>query len=84
MTRYPQQASHFYSFIMPDYPSYQRFAVGTERCNTRSKTTTGGLTMKRNTKIALVMMALSAMAMGSTILHLLTADMVCGSKMPRL
>ncbi len=31
MTRYPQQqASHFYSFIMPDYPSYQRFAVGTE------------------------------------------------------
>ena len=36
------------------------------RCNTRSKTTTGGLTMKRNTKIALVMMALSAMAMGST------------------
>ncbi|AFG42927.1 zinc resistance-associated protein [Escherichia coli 53638] len=36
------------------------------RCNTRSKTTIGGLTMKRNTKIALVMMALSAMAMGST------------------
>lgn len=30
MTRYQQQASHFYSFIMPDYPSYQRFAVGTE------------------------------------------------------
>lgn len=30
MTRYPQQASYFYSFIMPDYPSYQRFAVGTE------------------------------------------------------
>ena len=30
MTRYPPQASHFYSFIMPDYPSYQRFAVGTE------------------------------------------------------
>ena len=30
MTRYPQQASHFYSFIMPDYPSYQRFIVGTE------------------------------------------------------
>ena len=30
MTRYPQPASHFYSFIMPDYPSYQRFAVGTE------------------------------------------------------
>ena len=30
MTRYPQQASHFHSFIMPDYPSYQRFAVGTE------------------------------------------------------
>ncbi|PHL63315.1 zinc resistance-associated protein, partial [Escherichia coli] len=23
-------ASHFYSFIMPDYPSYQRFAVGTK------------------------------------------------------
>ncbi|OTC36909.1 zinc resistance-associated protein [Escherichia coli] len=30
MTRYPQQASHFYSFIMTDYPSYQRFIVGTE------------------------------------------------------
>ncbi len=32
MTRYPQQASHFYflHFIMPDYPSYQRFIVGTE------------------------------------------------------
>lgn len=30
MTRYPQQASHFYSFIMPGYPSYQRFIVGTE------------------------------------------------------
>ena len=30
MTRYPQQASHFYSIIMPDYPSYQRFIVGTE------------------------------------------------------
>ncbi len=30
MTRYPQQAGHFYSFIMPDYPSYQRFAVGTK------------------------------------------------------
>ncbi|EGE1952504.1 zinc resistance-associated protein [Shigella flexneri] len=30
MTRYPQQESHFYSFIMPDYPSYQRFIVGTE------------------------------------------------------
>lgn len=30
MTRYPQQASHFYSFIMPDYPSYQRFIVGME------------------------------------------------------
>ncbi|STI20463.1 Uncharacterised protein [Escherichia coli] len=39
--------------------------------------------MKRNTKIALVMMALSAMAMARH-LHLLTADTVCGSKMPRL
>lgn len=41
--------------------------------------------MKRNTKIALVMMALSAMAMGSTsaFAHV-TADTVCGSKMPRL
>ncbi len=39
--------------------------------------------MKRNTKIALVMMALSAMAMGSTSAFV-TADTVCGSKMPRL
>ncbi len=39
--------------------------------------------MKRNTKIALVMMALSAMAMGSTSAFA-TADTVCGSKMPRL
>ena len=31
MTRYPQQASHFYSFIKTEYnPSYQRFIVGTE------------------------------------------------------
>ncbi|WP_071779105.1 MULTISPECIES: hypothetical protein [Escherichia] len=30
MTRYPQQASHFYSLIMPDCPSHQRFVVGTE------------------------------------------------------
>ncbi|EPB6713281.1 hypothetical protein ACRRGZ_004798 [Escherichia coli] len=30
MTRYPQQASHFYSPITPDCPSYQRFVVGTE------------------------------------------------------
>ncbi|WP_407241723.1 hypothetical protein [Escherichia coli] len=29
--RYPQQASHFYCCLfMPDYPSYQRFIVGTE------------------------------------------------------
>ncbi len=66
MTRYPQQASHFYSFIMPDYPSYQRFIVGTEDAIPEVRQPLGGLTMKRNTKIALVMMALSAMAMGST------------------
>ncbi|PNY65135.1 zinc resistance-associated protein [Escherichia coli] len=30
MTRYTQQASHFYSFIMSYCPSYQRFAVGTK------------------------------------------------------
>ncbi|WP_301017769.1 hypothetical protein [Escherichia coli] len=30
MTRYPPQASHFYSLIMPDCPSHQRFVVGTE------------------------------------------------------
>ncbi len=39
--------------------------------------------MKRNTKIALVMMALQQWRWDRH-LHLLTADTVCGSKMPRL
>ncbi|EGQ5385001.1 hypothetical protein I4J76_004691 [Escherichia coli] len=26
----PAAGESFYSFIMPDYPSYQRFIVGTE------------------------------------------------------
>ena len=30
MTRYPQQASHFYSPITVKVMSYQRFVVGTE------------------------------------------------------
>lgn len=35
------------------------------RCNIRSKIIIGGLIMKRNTKIVLVMMAFLVMAMGS-------------------
>ena len=66
MTRYPQQASHFYSFIMPDYPSYQRFIVGTEDAIPEVDNHWRINHETEHENCHLVMMALSAMAMGST------------------